>query len=197
MAEPDERLAASLAALDAANALDPTVVVHEGVERPKELLHAEVAHRWLLRLDPSADALQQLAVRAHHLRRWVEPRSSHPEGRAGYLRWRAAQKRRHAEEAAAILAPLGWADDELAEVGRLVRKEGLGSDERVQHHEDALCATFVELQLDEVAGRLGEARTVEVVRKTLAKMSDEAIAAVGELALPARASRVLAAALDP
>ena len=44
--------------------------------------------------DPAATEAQVLAARAHHLRRWVVPRTSYPEGRAGYLRWRTDQKRR-------------------------------------------------------------------------------------------------------
>ena len=54
-------------------------------------------------LEAPSDALR-IAARAHHLRRWEVPRSSYPEGRAGYLRWRRDQKARHAREVADVLA---------------------------------------------------------------------------------------------
>ena len=69
-----ERLAAALAAIDAANADDPNVIMVDGVERPKELAHAELMTRWVRTLDPQCSEEQMLAARAHHLRRWTIPR---------------------------------------------------------------------------------------------------------------------------
>ena len=82
------------AAIDAANADDP----HRHDEEPVALVQGRLAEDWVVRLDPDASAALRLAARAHHLRRWVVPRSSYPEGRAGYLRWRRDQKQRHAAE---------------------------------------------------------------------------------------------------
>ena len=67
-------------------------------------------------------------------------------------------------------------------MGAIIRKEGLGRNPQVQTHEDALCLVFVELQFAEVAEKLGDDKMVDVVRKTLRKMSPKAIEAT--LALP-------------
>jgi hypothetical protein len=128
---------------------------------------------WVERLDPEADEAQRIAARAHHLRRWAVPRAEYPEGRAGYLRWRTAQKKRHAEDVAAILAAEGYDEATIGRVRAIVRKEGLGRDHAVQVHEDALCLVFLQTQFDELIDRLGHERSVEVVAKTLAKMSEE------------------------
>ena len=56
---------------------------------------------------------------------------------------------------------------------RIIRKEHLATDPAVQTHEDALCLTFLQTQFAELAGRLGDDKTVGVVRKTLAKMSPQ------------------------
>ncbi len=196
MPEADGHLLEAIAAIDAANAADPNLIDHGGHPRPKELVHAERATRWLLALDPGADAAQRVAVRAHHLRRWVEPRSAAPAGRAGYLRWRSAQKQRHAAEVAAILTEVGWDVAAIEDVERLVRKEGLGADIRVQVHEDALCLTFLELQLDELLDRLGAEQAVEVLARTARKMSPAALAAAGSLALSERGRAALERALE-
>lgn len=194
MPESDARLHAAIAAIDDLNAEDPTKVTLQGVTFPKELLHAQRVTYWLLRLDPEADALQQVAARAHHLRRWVVPRATYPAGRAGYLRWRRDQKLRHAEEVAGLLEDLGWSSADIASVQEIVRKDALGADTadaRVQHHEDALCLTFVEMQLAEVLATMGEERTIALLRKTLGKMS----AGAAELAVAAAPDAASAAVL--
>lgn len=167
-----DRFARAIAAIDAANAGDPNTIVVDGVERPKEQAHAELMTEWVERLDPDADEAQLLAARAHHLRRWSVPRSSYPEGRAGYLRWRTGLKRQHAEEVAAILTDAGYEDTVVDRVRDIVAKRGLGTDPAVQTHEDALCLVFLRTQFDDLADQLGDDHTVEVLRKTLDKMSD-------------------------
>lgn len=190
MADPDwadrfgPRCAAAVAAIDAANAEDPVAVVVDGVARPKEVVHAEAMTAWLERLDPEAGEAQHLAARAHHLRRWASPRSSFPEGRAGYLRWRAEQKRRHAREVGDILAGCGYDEATIERVGQIIRKEGLGRDPQVQVHEDALCLVFLELQAADVAPDLGADKTVAVLAKTAAKMSERGLAEAAALDLP-------------
>ena len=166
------RFEQAIAAIDDANADDPNTIVVRGVERPKEQAHAELMTEWVQRVDPAADELQLLAARAHHLRRWVIPRSEFPDGRAGYLRWRRRLKDVHAEEVGRILGHAGYAIDEIERVQAIVRKDGLGSDEAVQAHEDALCLVFLETQLDELTAKVGDERMVEVLRKTLVKMGE-------------------------
>ncbi len=176
----DPRFAVAVAAMDLANAADPNTILVDGVERPKEVVHAERATAWVLRLDPAADDAQLLAARAHHLRRWLLRRDEYDEGRAGYLRWRAELKRRHARDAGDILRDAGYDDELITRVQRIIRKEGLGRDPQVQTHEDALCLVFLASQFGEIVDKLGDDRTVDVVRKTLTKMSGAAIAlAVG------------------
>ena len=167
------RLGSALAAIDAANADDPNRIVVDGVARPKELAHAEMVTEWVRRLRPQASEELLLAARAHHLRRWAVPRSSFPDGRAGYLRWRRYLHERHAEETAEILAAAGYDEAVISRVADIVRKRRLASDPEVQALEDALCLVFLETQLHDLAGRVERPKMVEVIRKTLAKMSDE------------------------
>jgi hypothetical protein len=138
---------------------------------------------WVRRLDPDADEAQLLAARAHHLRRWTSPRADYPAGRAGYLRWRTALKARHAHDVATILEEGGYDAATVERVQAIVRKDHLRTDPATQTHEDGLCLTFLETQLAEVGDQLGEDKTVEVVRKTWAKMSPRGREAAGTLEL--------------
>ena len=191
------RLDAALAAIDAANADDPDTIVVEGQVRPKEQAHAEMVTAWVRRLDPDASDAQLLAARAHHLRRWTIPRSSYPEGRAGYLRWRTALKKQHATEVGEILRRTGYAPDVIERVQQIVRKDGLGHDDAVQTHEDALCLVFLETQLLDLAADQGDEKTIEIVRKTTAKMSERGIAAALALDLAPQARALVERAMAP
>jgi hypothetical protein len=150
---------------------------------------------WVQRLDPGASDTQLLAARAHHLRRWSLPRSSQPDGRAGYLRWRTQLKKQHAEDVAGLLADAGYDDATVTAVQRIIRKEGLGQDPAVQVHEDALCLVFLETQLADLVDRLGDDHMVEVIRKTAAKMSPAGLAEVVGIAMRDRDRAIIARAL--
>jgi len=191
------RLARAIAAIDAANADDPETIVVNGETRPKEQAHAELMTAWVQRLDPAATEAQLIAARAHHLRRWSIPRSSYPDGRGGYLRWRTALKKQHATDVAAILEREGYEAGVIERVQHIVRKDGLGSDPMVQVHEDALCVVFLETQLDDLADRLGDDKTIEVIRKTVVKMSEQGISTALALQLSAHATSLVGRALTP
>ncbi|MCY4037479.1 MAG: DUF4202 family protein, partial [bacterium] len=115
-----DRLRTALAAIDAANAGDPHTIRIGGRVRPKEQAHAELMTQWVQRLDSEADDAQLVAARAHHLRRWLLPRSDYPEGRAGYLRWRTAQAKRHAADVAEIVISVGYDEAVASDVSAIV-----------------------------------------------------------------------------
>ncbi|MBA3653549.1 MAG: DUF4202 domain-containing protein [Actinobacteria bacterium] len=169
----DARLRDTLAAIDAVNAEDPNRLVVRGEERPKALGEAELATDWVTQLVPEPSAALLLAVRAHHLRRWTIPRSTYPDGRAGYLRWRRDLHDVHADDVAVIMGEHGWDDATVTRVQDIIRKRGLGriNDAELQAFEDALCLVFIETQYDALAGRLADETMTNVVDKTLKKMS--------------------------
>jgi hypothetical protein len=187
----DDRYALAIAAIDAANADDPNRISVRGVERPKELAHAELVTEWVRELRPDASDELLLAARAHHLRRWTVPRGSYPAGRAGYLRWRRDLHEQHAREVGEILAGVGYDADSVARVQDIVRKRGLGRDPEVQALEDALCLVFLETQFHDLSARLDAEKLDGVVRKTVAKMSPEGIARIADLPLDPTERRLL------
>ncbi len=191
----DARLPRALAAIDAANALDPNTVTVRGRTGPKEIVHAELVTEWVCALQPDAGDALLLAARGHHFRRWTSPRSSAPAGRAGYLKWRKALHGQQAGELGTLLTDAGYDDTTIGRVQALVRKEGLGRDSDVQVLEDAMCLVFLETQLSDVASRL-DAETLErVIVKTARKMSDRGRAAIADVPLSPGARRILDDAL--
>ncbi|GJM38616.1 MAG: hypothetical protein DHS20C19_19830 [Acidimicrobiales bacterium] len=184
-------LADLLAAIDADNADDPNTF--DG--RPLAQAQGQMADGWVTHLDPNAADALRVAARAHHLRRWALLRSDYPEGRDGYLRWRRDQKKAHAERLGTILA---GADPALIErAAAIVQKKGLGSDPEVQVFEDAVCLTFIETQFLDTADKLGDdEKMVDVVAKTLRKMSAAGHGAAATIALDDRSADLLRRAVD-
>jgi hypothetical protein len=191
-----DRFRRAIAAIDAANAEDPHRITLRGRELPRELAHGELATEWLERLVEAPGELLRLAVRAHHLQRWRSPRSDHPAGRPGYLRWRRDLQRRHAEDVARILEAVGYAPEEIARVQAIVQKRGLGADAEVQAFEDALCLVFLETRLESFAGEHPPEKALDVLHKTLRKMSPAARAHARSLALPDGVRALVAEAAD-
>ena len=191
-----ERFELAIAAIDAANADDPETIVVRGETRPKEQAHADLMTEWVRTLDPEADEAQLLAARAHHLRRWSVSRSSFPDGRAGYLRWRTTLNRQHADDVGEILGRVGYGEAVVDRVQRIIRKEGLKSDTAVQTHEDALCLVFLETQAVELLNRLGDEKSVDVLSKTVRKMSPKGIDVALGLPLDERARAAVVRAIS-
>jgi hypothetical protein len=189
-------LAAAFQAIDAANADDPVSIVVRGQQRPKELAHAELAVDWVRRLVPEPSDALLLAARAHHVRRWEIPRSSEPEGRPGYLRWKRRLQQHHADVAGRVFTEAGIDPATVERVQAIVRKERLRSDPDVQALEDALCLVFVETQFGELSEQLGDDHMVEVVVKTLRKMSPAGREAALGLPLDDDAVRIVGLALE-
>ena len=174
------RYDAAVAAIDAANAADPTVVDVRGQRLALALVHGRLAVEWIEQLVDNPRQTLLLAGRAHHLRRWELPRDSYPLGRAGYLRWRRDQKARHATDVAAILQACGYETAEIEDVQRLIRRESVDGAQAV---EDAACLVFIETQLALLANRMDHDLLVEVIRKTARKMSDHGLELVASIPL--------------
>lgn len=177
----DARLQRALDLIDAANAADPTL--EDG--RPAALLYGERMSAEVAHLVPDADDVLRIAARGQHVERWLLPLADYPEGREGYHAWRREQGRRHAERVMGIMAEAGYAAEDCARAGVMLRKEGIKRDPAVQALEDVICFTFLRWYFGPFAqGRDPEA-VLEIVTKTARKMSDAArIRAVTEFALP-------------
>ena len=192
-----DRHDAAAAAIDSANAADPTIVSVRGADSPLALVHGRLAAEWIATLVPDADETLLLAARAHHLRRWEVPRASYPDGRAGYLRWRKDQKARHARDVEELLVGAGYGAADVERVQALIRRDRLASDPGAQAVEDAACLVFIETQLGDIAPRFDHAHLIDVIRKTARKMSPAGLAAASSLDLGPDERALLAEALGP
>jgi tRNAThr (cytosine32-N3)-methyltransferase len=170
--------------IDAAHAADPQRAA-DG--RAAELVYADRMEAWVERLVAPATPALRLAARAQHLERWLVPRTTFPEGRAGYLTWRRSLYTRQAERARELLLAAGVDATEAADVATWVSKTGLRTNPGTQALEDAACLVFLENEIGAFAARHADyprEKFVDILRKTWRKMSPAAQAAATALPLP-------------
>ena len=186
------RLDAALAAIDAANAADPA----RGADgAPSALTYGRRMSARLALFAPQADEALRIAARGQHIERWAIPRGEFPMDRVGYLKWRNAQKERHALRLGEIMAAAGYDEAARARVGALVRKEGLKRDEEAQTLEDVACLVFLEHEAAAFMARHDEEKCVDIVVKTWRKMSPAGQAAAKSLTLDPHVARIVGRAL--
>jgi Domain of unknown function (DUF4202) len=176
-----DRLQCALSAIDDANARDATLEAGE----PAELVYGRRMSEALAGYAPGASEALQIAVRGQHLERWRSPRRAYPDGRAGYIAWRNAAKRRHAERVAQIMAACGYDEGRIARACALVRKENLRSDADAQTLEDVACLVFLRHYAASFAAKHAEEKVLDILVKTQRKMSPPARSAALGFGLPA------------
>lgn len=189
------RYAAALRRFDEENARDPNRVQFQGATHPRELIYAQWLTDWVLKLSPAASEQLRLAARCQHLCRWMIPRRSHPMTRAGYLQWREALKKFHAQRAGEILRECGYPDAVVERVQRLNLKKDFPRDPESRVLEDALCLVFLEHQLPELLANTAADKVVNALRKSWAKMTPAGRAAALNLAYGPKEKTLLEQAL--
>ena len=179
-----ERFRAAIGRIDDANRDDPNREMHNGEERPRELLYAERMSACLERIAPDAPEVVHLAARAQHVRRWEIPRDRYPMDREGYRRWRTDLGKFHAGTTGRILRGVGYDEATAERVGSLLRKEQLKIDPDCQLLEDVICMVFLEYELADFAKKHDEEKLIHILRRTWKKMSPRGHQAALALPLP-------------
>jgi hypothetical protein len=191
MLTSSSRYDAVIAAIDAANAADPSIIEAEGQAEPAELVYGRRMSATLARMAPDASEPLQIAARGQHIERWRLARKSYPEGRAGYLRWRKDAKEVHARRLGDIMAEAGYGAGDIDRVGALVRKEKLKLDPEAQLLEDIVCIVFLEHYLLPFMAKTEPAKLPGILAKTWNKMSDFGHAEALKLNVPPQVLRLL------
>lgn len=197
--QPSDKFNAVIAAIDAANAEDPRVTEVDGEKRPYEAVYAERMWEKLDELYPDAGELLRIAARAQHIRRWAIPRADYPEGKEGYQKWRLTLRQMHSDIVGAFMREAGYSDEEAEQVGAHLRKEQLKKNADSQALENVVDVVFLTYYWDEFLAKYAhydDDKLVDIVGKTLRKMSSTGHKAALALDLDERTARIVGAALE-
>jgi hypothetical protein len=183
-------------AIDDFNRKDPHTELFEGTDQPREWVYSQRLSAWVEKLSPQGSEALRIAARGQHVGRWTVPRADFPLDRAGYLRWREALKRFHAQTVSGFMAKAGYPPELQEKVRSMMLKKNLQSDPEAQILEDALCLIFLETQFMDLLSKTPREKMIEIVQKTWKKMGAAGRAAALALELPEEEKKLLQEALS-
>ena len=167
------RFDTAIALIDKKNEEDINNYEVAGIEYPKELLYSQRMTRTLLKFNPNASKAVQIAARAQHICRWKIARNEYPMDRVGYLKWRETLKKMHADLTAEILQQVGYDEEFVTRVKKIILKKLIKKNEESQLLEDTICLVFLDYYFDEFAAKHTDEKVIDILQKTWVKMSEQ------------------------
>ncbi|WP_276366473.1 DUF4202 domain-containing protein [Chryseolinea sp. H1M3-3] len=191
-----DRFERAITTFDAYNLNDPHQELFEGKLVSKELLYAQRMSQRLDDFYPAAPEYLKLAAHCQHIGRWEIPRETYAMDKKGYLQWRNVLKSHHAKLAEQILASCRYEQETIDKVKSLLLKKELHSNADTQTLEDVICLVFIEHYLEEFAEKHEPQKVVDILQKTLKKMSPRAIEEAAKITVSERIKILLLQALQ-
>jgi hypothetical protein len=192
----EEKLKCAFASFDDYNSRDSHEEEYDGKKYPKELLYSLRMSERLNQYQPDAAEPLKVAARCQHIGRWEIPRSTFPMDKKGYLQWRSKLALYHTDLASGILEKCGYEKSFIEKVKFLLQKKELR-----QHHpdtqllEDVICLVFVEHYLHDFALQHDDEKVVDILQKTIQKMSQRALSEVSKIKMTEKVSQLVHQAL--
>ena len=170
-----KRLEKAYAAFDLYNSSDLNREVYHGITYSKECLYSLRMTEKLHQYATDPPEYLQLATRCQHIGRWEITRNSYSMDRIGYLQWRSQLKIHHSTIAEKILTECDYGKEIKEKVKSLLLKKQLHQNPDTQLLEDVICLVFIEYYLEDFASQHEDEKMIEIIKKTLKKMSPQAI----------------------
>lgn len=183
-------------AIDSVNAKDPEHENYNDGAIAKALLYGQRMSACQKQYFDDASDLLCIAVRAQHLERWAITRDQYEKTRSGYLLWRKALAKHHADRCTTIMQQQGYSGIDCATVADLLQKKNLKTNPETQCLEDIACLVFLQHYFDDFSARHNEDKIIRIVQKTWAKMSAQGHSIALQLALSDNSSELINKALQ-
>jgi len=195
----NDRLDKVISQIEEMNADDPRRVEVDGKSRSFEHVYAERMMEVLAQMYPEASELLQIAAHAQHLRRWDIARGDYEIGREGYNRWRKACREHHVVLTGKVMTEHGYSDEDIARVAMFLKKQQLKKDYESQSLENVVDVVFLKYYWDDFKSKYAEYdddKMIDIIGKTLLKMSSEGHAAALALDMPEGTRKLVMAAVE-
>jgi hypothetical protein len=190
----ESKLEKAFRLFDAYNSNDIHQETVNGKYFPKELLYAQRMTERLNSYDSNAPEHVKLAARCQHIGRWEIARNTFSMDRKGYLQWRAQLAIHHGKIAEKILIECGYEQVIIDKVKSLLQKKQLHQNPDTQLLEDVICLVFIEFYLDEFANQHDDEKVIDILKKTINKMSSRGIDAALKISVSAHVKGLIARA---
>ncbi|MGF1671128.1 MAG: DUF4202 domain-containing protein, partial [Balneolaceae bacterium] len=104
-------------------------------------------------------------------------------------------KEYHARRAGDILEKVGYDDETIKRVQKLVMKKGIKTDPEVQILEDVICLVFLRWYFEDFSKKHEDEKLIRILKKTLRKMSVDGREKAMKIQLSGRAQELVKKAL--
>jgi len=162
---------------------DTLQVMENGIEHPSELLYSKRMLDMLELFCPGSPNYLKIAAQCQHLKRWGVPRDNYPYDRRGYHEWRREVMEYQLGETYRILSVVGIEDSDIQQIIDVLRNQGDKTNEDAQIIMDTACLTFLKWYMEPFASKHESSKVIDILKKTMRKMSSEAISLVHTLQL--------------
>ncbi|MFT5885006.1 MAG: hypothetical protein ACI9IP_001466 [Arcticibacterium sp.] len=179
-------LSPAFAAFDAYNTKDPNQEKIGDLLISKEVLYGLRMSERLHEYSPEASYAIKLAARCQHIGRWESARSDYQMDRKGYLKWRSDLAIHHANTAGGILEKLNYPEGLVSQVKFFLQKKQLKQNEETQLLEDVIFLVFLEHYIEAFAAKHEDSKVIDIIKKTLKKVSPSAINASSSISVSER-----------
>jgi hypothetical protein len=170
---------------------DPIQETLNGKQYPAEVLYCKRILNILDLVDPHSSYAMKLAVQCQHLQRWGVPRSEYTYDRRGYHQWRRKVMEYQLQQTQTVLSRAGVDGEDIRWIMTAIEKQGDKSNPEAQIITDTACLVFLKWYMEPFAVKHESEKVIDIMKKTLRKMSVAGVNLVSKLDLPASSLKVL------
>ena len=181
--QTNQKIQAAFNAFDDYNSADPETELVDGKNTPRALVYGQRMSARLNQFDSNASEAVQLSARCQHVGRWEIARNTYAMDKKGYFQWRHAEKVHQCNIADKILRECEFDEVIIEKVKFLLMKKELQSNSDTKLLEDVICLVFIEFYLEEFAAKHDDEKVIDILQKTIKKMTPKAIDEISSLSL--------------
>ncbi len=177
--------------IDAAHSSDEMMELEDGNLFPVELLYSKRMLSVLELVSPDSSFEIKIAAQCQHLKRWSVSRSLYPYDRRGYHQWRQVVMDFQLQETKKILLAANIGESDIHHILFILKEHGNKLNPESQVIMDTACLVFVKWYMEPFAGKHQNEKVIDILRKTMRKMSSKGVNLISKLELPVSAKNIL------
>ena len=168
--------------------------MENGMAFPSEILYGQRMLALLEEVYPESSFAFKLAVQCQHLKRWGIPRTDYPFDRRGYHEWRRVVMEYQLAETRTVLSAVPVEEEDLLWILDALKNQGNKANGNAQIITDTACLVFMKWYMVPFAAKHESEKVVDILKKTMRKMSEKGIHWVSKLGLSSEVMQMVALA---
>lgn len=177
--------------IERVHAEDPSGETEGGTWYPSELVYSRRMLAMLELFSTDNSNTLKLAVQCQHLKRWGIPRSGYPYDRRGYHQWRRVVMEFQLQQTHSILSGVGIDEADMLWIIDTLRNQGDKTKPASQIVMDTACLVFLKWYMEPFATKHESEKVIDIMKKTMRKMSEHGLSFIPKLDLTIEARLVL------